>query len=230
MISNCIYIREVVSIVGCCKDSSPGFDDIRISPLHCVFQYTADSLSNTCDISLTHGVIPETLKIVNVISLLKTMTKCIITTTFQYRCFALSQKYLKMWCIRDYLTWIQEKHSGQLALAVLMDKIMKSIVWWSYLWGFLYFPKAFDTVEYLILLCKLQLYEIRRPVWIGLGDICKTISHLSHELFITRNHAATPRCSHGSIVNPFLLLIYINDLASICHHTMPIFLLIILIY
>ena len=42
MISNTIYLSpvtpsEVISIMGSCKDSSPGFDDIKISPLRCVF-------------------------------------------------------------------------------------------------------------------------------------------------------------------------------------------------
>ena len=77
MISNTIYLSpvtpsEVISIMGSCKDSSPGFDDIKISPLRCFFfQHIANPLSYICNLSLTHGVFPETLKTANVIPLFK---------------------------------------------------------------------------------------------------------------------------------------------------------------
>ena len=76
MISNIIYLSpvtpsEVISIMGSCKDSSPGFDDIKISPLRCVFQHIANPLSYICNLFLTHGVFPETLKTANVIPLFK---------------------------------------------------------------------------------------------------------------------------------------------------------------
>ena len=49
MISNTIYLSpvtpsEVISIMGSCKDSSPGFDDIKISPLRCFFSAYSQSL------------------------------------------------------------------------------------------------------------------------------------------------------------------------------------------
>ena len=76
MIGNTIYPSpvtpsEVISIMGSCKDSSPGFDDIKISPLRCIFQHIANPLSYICNLSLTHGVFPETLKTANVIPLFK---------------------------------------------------------------------------------------------------------------------------------------------------------------
>ena len=76
MISNTIYLTPVtpsesISIMVSCKDSSPGFDDIKISPLRCVFQHKANPLSYICNLFLTHGVFPETLKIANVIPLFR---------------------------------------------------------------------------------------------------------------------------------------------------------------
>ena len=76
MMSNSIYLTPVtpsviVNIMGSCKDSSPRFDDIKISPLHCALQYIADPLSYICNLSLTLGVFPDKLKIANVIPLFK---------------------------------------------------------------------------------------------------------------------------------------------------------------
>ena len=62
---------EVVNIMGSCKDSSPGFDDIKISPLRCALQHIVDPLSYICNLSLTLGVFPGKLKIANVIPLFK---------------------------------------------------------------------------------------------------------------------------------------------------------------
>ena len=57
--------------MGSCKELSPGFDDIKILPLRCVFQHIANPLSYICNLSLTHGVLLETLKTANVIPLFK---------------------------------------------------------------------------------------------------------------------------------------------------------------
>ena len=76
MISNTIYLTpvtssEVISIIGSCKHSSPGFDDIRISPLRCTFQHIVNPLSYICNLSFTNGAFPETLKTENGIPLFK---------------------------------------------------------------------------------------------------------------------------------------------------------------
>ena len=76
MISNTMYLTpvtssEVISIMGSWKDSSPGSDDIRISPLCCAFQHIVNPLSYICNLSLTHGVFQETLKTANGIPLFK---------------------------------------------------------------------------------------------------------------------------------------------------------------
>ena len=54
IIRNTIYLTPVtpskfISVMGSCKDSTPGFDDIKISLPRCVFQHLANRLSYICN-------------------------------------------------------------------------------------------------------------------------------------------------------------------------------------
>ena len=242
VISNSIYLTpvtpsEVVNIMGSCKDSSPGFDDIKISPLRCALQHIADPLSYICNLSLTLGVFPDKLKIANVIPLFKKDNQmcfnnyrpvsllCTFSKIFEKVMYVRLLDFLNQHRILfEYQFGFRKNHSTQLALTVLMDKLIKSMDNGDHVIGvFLDFSKAFDTVDHLILLNKLHHYGIRGSAldWFR--------SYLSnHQQFVTYNYVSsdtkTIKCGvpQGSILGPLLFLIYINDLANICQYTMPI--------
>ena len=146
VISNSIYLTpvtpsEVVNITGSCKDSSPGFDDIKIPRLRCALHHIADPLSYVCNSSMTLGVFPDRLKIANVISLFKEDNQMCFDN---YRPVSLictfSKIFEKVMYVR-LLDWLNQhrilfeyqfgfrkkNHSTQLALTVLMDRLIKSM-------------------------------------------------------------------------------------------------------
>ena len=126
----------------------------------------------------------------------------------------------------QYQFGLKKNNSTQIALTVLMDKPIKSIENGDHVIGiFLDFSKAFDSVDHSILLDKLHHYGIRGSAldWFR--------SYLSnHQQFVTYNDVSSGtkvlKCgvARGSILGPLLFPIFINDLADICKHTMPIFL------
>ena len=116
-------------------------------------------------------------------------------------------------------------HSSDMALMVLMNNLISSLENGETVVGvFLDFSKAFDTVERVILLAKLEHYGLR---WIA--DLAWFRSYLTgREQFVTYNGVASSTkpisCGlpQGSSLGPLLFLVYINDLCNVCKSTLPI--------
>ena len=116
-------------------------------------------------------------------------------------------------------------HSTYLALTVLMDKLIKSIENGDHMLGvYLDFSKEFDTVNREILLKKINHYGIRGHALNWFRSYLE-----SRKQFVTYDNVQSKLknipcgVAQGSIVEPLLFLIYINDLANVCKFTMPIF-------
>ena len=62
---------EINKIIRALKDSATGHDDIRSQFLKLALNSIVDPLTHICNMSLTEGVIPNTLKVANVIPLYK---------------------------------------------------------------------------------------------------------------------------------------------------------------
>ena len=124
----------------------------------------------------------------------------------------------------SYQFGFRKCHSTYMSLMILMDKLIKSLDNGDCVIGvFLDFSKAFDTVDHVILLQKLEFYGIRGSALSWFQSYLK-----NRKQFVSYNGATSSlklvKCGvpQGSILVPLLVLIYINDLSNVCSCTNPI--------
>ena len=117
-----------------------------------------------------------------------------------------------------YQFGFREAHGTNMALIVLMDKILFFIDP-----GDLDFSKAFDTFDHKILLEKLYKYGIRGLSYEWIKDylhnrqqyVTLRTVHSSHQY-------RTCEVAQGSILGPLLFILYINDIATVSSILLPI--------
>lgn len=218
-------IIEISKSFQSCK--APGYDKIPMSIIKQSINIISEPLTHIINLSITHGIVPDEMKIARVIPLFKAGDRALFTNYRPVSVLPSFSKFLERVIYNRILNYLhkynilsenqygfRKNHSTSLALIDLYDKISLAIDQKEFAVGiFLDLSKAFDTVDHQILFDKLAHYGIRgltlnwvksyfsnRKQFVQFNDYCSSTKNIC---------CGVPQ---GSILDPLFFLLYINDI------------------
>ena len=229
---------EINKIIKALKDFATGHDDISAQFLKLsVVDFIVNPLMHICNMSLTEGVFPDSLKGANVIPLYTSddpmyfnhywpvSLLCMLSKVFEKIMYDRLLNFVnKHDLLYAHQYGFRKNRSIDMALLSLVDNLTHALENGEYVVGvYLDLSKAFDTVDHMILLQKLYQCGVR-----GCTHDWFTSYLSNRSQFVTYNGVKSDlkniQCGvpQGSILGPLLFLLYINDLTFACKRTFPV--------
>ena len=222
--------NEFYSIVSSlASKSSSGFDGSSVKYLKFIFPFISTVLLKIVNKSFTSGIFPDFLKIARIslhkggdpsdlinfriISLLSSISKVFERAMFNKMLSFIDKYHI----LSDCQFWFRKNHNTAMAILHALNFIVKLFNGKTPVIGlFVNISKAFDSIDYTVLLDKFSMLGLR-------GNCHSWLSkYLSNrfqyvEIAGTKSniHKLSKGVLQGSILRPLLFLLYINDLASV---------------
>ena len=212
-------------------NKSSGVDDVSFNIIKKCFGVLFELLIYLFQLSLEKGIFPDDLKIAKVTPVYKTgdnSDRSNYRPTSVLPCFSKILERLRYNFLYKYLKENNILHEKQFsfqaqdstsdAIVQLVDKIFDSFEKEQFTPRvFIDLSKAFDTVDHSILLKKLKLYCITDK---NLAWFQSYLSNRKQYIEIGENSKTDPKyvtCGvpQGSILEPLLFLVYVNDLPNV---------------